>query len=64
MTPNTGPARLRKWDQEKDKCAVCLNCKLPRCVLDEPGQSNSTRCPLNRKRAKRKKQGTLNNAII
>jgi len=55
MTPNTGTARLRKWDQEKDKCAVCLNCKLPRCVLDEPGQSNSTRCPLNRKRAKRKK---------
>jgi len=58
MTPNTGTARLRKWDQEKEKCDVCLTCHLRPCVLDQ-GRDGDPRCPWNkyvkRQRAKRKK---------
>ena len=54
MTPNSGSARLRYgYETEKD---ICLNCPLGRCVLDQPGESNSTKCPLNRRKAMRRAQ--------
>ena len=59
MTPNIGTPRPRRWDREKEKCDVCLTCKLRPCVLDV-GRDSDPKCPWNKyvvkQRKKRKKK--------